>query len=166
VIAYNIFNEFAKEKEIFKNGQEARRIYDYYLFHFIELRRLEKNLKLSSDPQSIHKKMIDCLGYDPSFLLDVPIIECSSCDDDEINKLIIEGLKYDLVILRGFLDKFGFSSEYFTEKFIVEKYKNQKIEVIEQSANFYGFTNNMYFNNYNFFLKNFFKGLKLLNFPN
>lgn len=87
--------------------------------------------------------MIDFLSYDPSHILEVPVIECNTSDKDEINNLIIEGLKHDLVILRGFLDKFGFNPEYFTEKYIVETYKDQKIEVIEQNPNFYGFTDNL-----------------------
>jgi hypothetical protein len=86
--------------------------------------------------------MSEYLDYDPSYLLEVPIIECNTNDFDEINNLIVEGFKYDLVILRGFLDKFGFNKEYFTEKFITEKYKNQKIEVIEQSPTFRGFIKN------------------------
>lgn len=86
--------------------------------------------------------MFDYLNYDPSYLLEVPIIECKTNDIDEINNLIEEGFKYDLVIMRGFLDKFGFNKEYFTEKFITEKYKDQKIEIIEQSPKFKGFNSN------------------------
>ncbi len=82
------------------------------------------------------------MNYNPSYLLEVPIIECNTNDPNEINDLIVEGFKYDLVILRGFLDKFGINKEYFTEKFITEKYKDQKIEVIEQVRDFKGFVNN------------------------
>lgn len=138
-----MFNELAKQTDIFPNGKEARKVYDRYLFHFIELRKLEINIRDSEDPVSIQRKMIDCLSYDPSYILEVPVIECNTDDKDEINNLIIEGFKYDLVILRGFLDKFGFNPEFFTEKFIVETYKDQKIEVIEQTPNFFGFTNNL-----------------------
>jgi hypothetical protein len=143
VIANDIFNEFVKQSDIFPNGKEARTVYDRYIFHFIELRKLEIIIKDSPDPVSIQKKMIDYLSYDPSYILEVPVIECNTNDKDEINNLIIEGLKHDLVILRGFLDKFGFNPEYFTEKFIVETYKDQKIEVIEQTPNFFGFTDNL-----------------------
>ncbi len=143
MIAFDVFNEFTKQSDIITNGKEGRRLYDRYLFHFIELQKLEIMLKDSPDPASIQKKMIDVLSYDPSYILEVPIIECKTNDKDEINKLIIEGLKYDLVILRGFLDKFGFNPEYFSEKFIVENYKDQKIEVIEQTPGFLGFTDNL-----------------------
>lgn len=143
VLAYGVFHEFAKSSQVFKNGTEARQVYDKYLFHFMELRRLENLMLNTSDADNIHKKMIDCLTWDPSYLLDVPIIECKTDDKEEIQNMILEGLKYDLVILRGFLDKFGFNPKYFTEKFIVETYKDQKIEIIEQQSRFLGFTTNL-----------------------
>lgn len=89
------------------------------------------------------------MNYDPSYIIEVPVIECNATDKEEINKLVIEGLKHDLVILRGFVDKFDFNPEYFTEKFIVEKYGDQRIEIIEQTPNFFGFTNNLYSKKFN-----------------
>jgi hypothetical protein len=143
----------ADHNDIFKNREEARKVYDRYLFHFVELRKLEIQIIDSYDPLSIQKKMIEYLNYDPSYILDVPIIECNSDNKDEINEMVINGLKHDLVILRGFLDKFDFNPEYFTEKFIIENYKDQKVEVIEQIPNFLGFTDNLYFFRLNLIFK-------------
>ena len=152
VIAFNIFDEFAKKSNFFENGKEARNIYDKYLFHFIELNKIENSLKYSADAEGVQKKLIEFMNYDPSYMIEVPVIDCNTSDKEEINKLVIEGLKNDLVILRGFVDKFDFNPEYFTEKFIVEKYGEQRIEIIEQTPNFFGFTNNLYSKKFNLYI--------------
>lgn len=139
VIANGLFGKFIKEKKIFKNSEEARKVYDQYLFHFI-LYEEEVN---TNPKRPIEEILAEIFKYDPSYIIEIPIIY--SPEDKSFNsKRILESFKYDLVILRGFLPKFGLDNRYLNKEYLLKHHPRKKLDVIEQDPSFYGFTTNKY----------------------
>ncbi len=131
-----LLNKFVKEIKAFPSTKAAKEIYDSYLYHFTLY--LEQKDKLTD-----HSVKMIC-NSDSSMLIECPIITVNDNDGEEdINKKILEALKHDLVILRGFLPKFNFNNEIFNIEYIEKNCdaKNQ-IDVIEQDKDFFGFLQN------------------------
>ena len=137
MIGYNLFENFVREKRIFRNPKEAREIVNNYLFHFLEYEEERKRCP-KSNPEDIINSII---YYNPTFVNEVPIIYAPD-DPSELNKKIENSFKYDLVILRGFLPKFGLDNKYLNKEYLLKYHGKKKIDVVEQDPKFEGFSTN------------------------
>jgi hypothetical protein len=137
----NLLDEFMKaNRSLYVNSFEARKEYNKYLYHF-GLYEQYKNEGREMDNETYS----DICSRDPSVLLECPIIYASPIDTEaEINKKISEAMNYDLVILRGFLPKFAINNSLFSLDHLERSYQNSKnkIDVIDQDPDFFGFTKN------------------------
>jgi hypothetical protein len=139
VIGFNLFDKFVKEKRIFRNSKKAREIVDNYLFHFMEYEDERKKYPNTSIEQILNK----IINQDPSYVDGVPIIYAPE-DSSEFSKKIQDSFKYDLVILRGFLPKFGLDDKYLNKEYLKQFHGKKKIDVVEQDPKFEGFSTNRY----------------------
>ena len=139
MIANGYFGKFVKEKKIFKDSEEARKVNDLYLFHFI----LYEDEVLLNPKRPIDEILTEIFKYDPTYINEIPI-EYSQEDISFNSKKILESFKYDLVILRGFLPKFGLDNRYLNKEYLHKHHPKKKIDIIEQDPSFYGFTTNKY----------------------
>ncbi len=117
--------------------EEVRKDYDLYLYHYA----LYSSLKNKSH----HAELEKICERNPKVILEVPVINYSPTDsDEEVRKKIDSALKYDIAILRGFLDHFELNNKVFSIDYLKENKSllKNKIDVIEQSTEFVGFSRN------------------------
>lgn len=140
-LAYNLFKSSFELNAKYKRN--IKEYYDDYLFHY----ELFQDYDSGKMKESNFKYDLTKLKkFDPKNLLECPLIIAEKDDDlDKINEKIQEGLKYDLVILRGFIEKLGLNEKLFTLEYFEknrDKFKNHEINVVEQKLDFYGFMMN------------------------
>jgi hypothetical protein len=142
VVANNKFEEFSKITNFYSCGRAAREDYDFYLFHFSEIQKIKSytSKPYNGPDKEEFNKINEILSYEPSYLKEVPIFFYPN-DENLIFNTIKEALKYDLVILRGFLDKFGINNKFFTTEYLRANFPHTRVEVVEQLPNFKGFAN-------------------------
>jgi hypothetical protein len=128
------------------NDKDLREIYNKYLFHFELFDNLINVQKGKASRYIMNYTEEDLIKFDPSMILECKIIEANNNDSlTDITNKIKEAYKHDLVILRGFTEKFGLNESLFNINHIEDnsdKYENLKIDIINQNPNFYGFTSN------------------------
>lgn len=139
MIGFGLFEKFAKDKQIFKNGKDSRLICDEFLYHFLEFED-----EIAQNPQKAEIEILkEIFKYDPSFVCEIPIIYAPE-DSSLVSKKIIESFKQDLVILRGFFPKFGLDDKYLNKDYLLKYHSKKRVDIIEQDPKFQGFTRNKY----------------------
>ena len=137
MIYYKKFDILVKDNpKIFVDSKEARTLFDKYLFHLIEI----EDFNAANDKSRRHGSIDEILTLCPEVVNEVKII--TPINEQEDSKNINENSDDELVIMRGFLEKLGFDQSKFTIEYCVKNYPNLKIDVMEQTNNFYGFSNN------------------------
>ncbi len=138
MLCYKKFDQFVKENpKLFVDARDARANYDKYLFHLIEIEDF-----YNPEIPMRHRTIDDILNLSPQFICEAKVI--TPISDEEDFKNICENSEDDLVILRGFLEKWGFDEKVFILDYVVENHPNLKIDIIEQPNDFYGFDSNFH----------------------
>ena len=136
MIYYNKFDLLIKDyPKIYLDAQDARQLFDKYLFHLIEIEDFILDSK-SSNKHKRHNSIDEILKLDPEFVLEVKIItprnksKREGISDEEI-EIILKHSDDELVLLRDYLDKLGFDNKIFTLDWVVKNHPNLTIDIIE-----------------------------------
>lgn len=103
---------------------------------------VENYSKPQLNSQTFKYNINDVPKFNPKMILECEVIQAEDNDDiNTINSKVSQALKYEIVILRGFLGKFGLNEKLYNINYLskVEKLKNFQIDVIEQNPEFFGF---------------------------